>query len=1093
MATRVDTTVKSRSNRANLDENYKNGNSPYSSINEAKNKIFGDNSIEEKHTGLTVLVKESGWTEAKEYWVQPLDTTPVTYGFVEKGAGTTDYNELDNKPTISDGGQGSTQIPLSGNVKVTASTASGKTAGVTVTPGQTTGEIEMNFTLPKGNDAYEVYLEKYKEEHSGSTDGVMSKAEWLASLKGDTGNDGSDGQDGSDGHNPCLGRYNALPTVADLPETPRVGDYIYVDDKSDQTNVVTTLYKYDATSQTGFDQGTVVDVSNLTFNSGESVTGTSIDGTGLANPAPNALAKAWDAMQLAAKLEGVTASETKVTLISDTNFFDGKYVKNNKTIQTSSTPTGGVANGILIVDVSNAKKIRFLGFERATPTTAGYGFSANPIDPTTTDVQLDYAVAFNGEADSARVVEIEVAVPEGMNYFACTIYKYGTPTDAVMTLESFYCYLYSGDNIIDEITKVDKKIGYYNVSFSLIAGKAIRGKTNTGVYNAGDEYPLSNHHATSFINIEGLKLIRFLGLHYAQEEDVSTGYWFYDANRSPLPNSGNIWDKNLPQGSTSEAIEYVVEIPNNAKYFRCDTKDTKTTSSFYIQGISEDSIQDKLDKKIGKDEIGEIAKNLGYTLLPGYVRGGNLDLRPGEVDANVNNYYTDFIDVSAIDYLITTEIIYKSSMVINVVAGYAFYDETKATIGGMCYGKDNVDETIVAPITIQVPQNAKYFRITVRKLNLGQFFLYGYKDGDTVMEYVRELLSNSVQKGVDYSPILRNLSYSYGNNLSNFNLIHFSDIHGDDVSLQRIVDFKNKYSDYITDVLHTGDNVWYKWEHGMAFWDAVNGAEKILNCLGNHDTAGEGGYTSGDKTAAECRARYITPYISNWGDVVIGNGDECYYYKDYQDFGVRLIVLDLYHSGYISGSGDDSHSLGTEQLTWFESALEGARTASTPLHVIVAGHVTERNWAGHMDTPFDDLQRANNYVLDNRLPCLGSDAINAISDFIDDGGKFVCYLCGHMHSDSFRKFNTHNNMLSVVVQNGSVREHNPSATSGTGPNNSNARIIGEVSEDAFNVVSVDTVHSILTIVRIGQNYDVFGRHLGSICYDYNAHRIISQW
>ena len=216
---------------------------PFTSVSNAESALNGfPSKLSESCIGYTVLVKESGWTEAKEYWVQPKGTTPETYGLVEKCAGTTDYNDLENKPTIGDGTN--TNLPIVGNVKVSASTASGSTAGVTVTPGQNAGEIEMQFTLPKGD-------------------------------KGEDGADGQDGADGAPGHNPGLGRFSAVPSS--FAETPRAGDYYYVDTVTDNTTtpptVETKIFKYNGTA---WDTGTVVPVSNLSFNSGQPVIATKI-------------------------------------------------------------------------------------------------------------------------------------------------------------------------------------------------------------------------------------------------------------------------------------------------------------------------------------------------------------------------------------------------------------------------------------------------------------------------------------------------------------------------------------------------------------------------------------------------------------------------------------------------------------------------------------------------------------------------------------------------------------------------------------------------------------------------------------------------
>lgn len=896
------------------------------------------------------------------------------------------------------------------------------------------------------------------------------------------------------------------------------GDSAYVKDASPATTW--SIYVYDATASSDnnwADSGTDADTSNVqTFESGEEVNETYIDNTHLVNPKSGALPTAEDVMQLQAKLYGVTASEVKVIPLLNTNYFDGKYVKNDKTIQNGSIPTGGVPNGILIVNVSNVKKVRFLGFERDTATTAGYGFSANSIDPTSTAEQLDYAFAFNGEADSARAVELDVDIPAGMNYFVCTIYKYGTPSTAVMTLDSFYCYLYSGTNVSEEIDEVSKKVDDTHVD--IVGGEKVTEEENIiNILSEVRGYFSASTSNYQWIYTSGTKslmidLQQYLSQGYNRivveagySADGYGAYFSLTKQAMPSENITNVssYMSEVMNGYTRYVVESnknrSAELKEDSKYLyipkRSTTSDFPLPINIYLQKVE---VVEGEVKVICEEEISK--KILPFTLNSNRSIYGIKDNNgeAGDEFSLTNHKSTSYIEVTGFLKIRFLGLRYKNSFYTgnNLQAGFAFYDEDKVALKPYCnawyLGEDENAEYNGMPYEyeINVPKNACYFRCDTRDYDTANnFYCIGISN-------IQGSIDNLDGKTfVNVEPILMNTTFSNTSKAPSFNLIHFSDIHGDTVALQRIVDFRDKFKNYINDVLCTGDNVWYEFNHGMDFWDAVEGSESILNCLGNHDTTAIGGYHSGDVSAADCYDKFFAPYISDWGDVVISE-NQCYYYKDYPAYGIRLIVLDLYHPDNTSVVSD---TLGTAQQAWFENALEGARTAQTPLHVIVAGHVTERNWSGHIDTPFDDLQRANDYVLDSRLPTLGSEAIGAIDNFIDAGGKFVCYLCGHMHSDSFRKFNNHSNMLSVVVQNASVREHNPGSPHGTiaiqstGPNNTNARVIGEVSEDAFNLVSVDTLHTILTITRIGQNYDVFGRHLGSVCYDYNSNRIISQW
>ena len=146
---------------------------------------------------------------------------------------------------------------------------------------------QHSFDVKDGDNAYEVYKSTVP---SGVT--PMSKADWLASLKG------ADGAPGNNGHNPCLGRFTTLPTLSPNPfSEARAGDYLYYDTTDSQTSdPVTYIYHFDGTNWDA--QGTVVDVSNLTFGSGEEVTDVIIDSTALVNPATNALAKAVDVAEV---------------------------------------------------------------------------------------------------------------------------------------------------------------------------------------------------------------------------------------------------------------------------------------------------------------------------------------------------------------------------------------------------------------------------------------------------------------------------------------------------------------------------------------------------------------------------------------------------------------------------------------------------------------------------------------------------------------------------------------------------------------------------------------------------------------------------
>lgn len=323
-----------------------------------------------------------------------------------------DYEELENKPTISDGGQGSPQIPLLGNVKVSASTASGENAGVTVTPGQNPGEIEMAFTLPKGDDAYEVYLEKYKEEHSGSTEGAMSKTDWLASLKG---------ADGAPGHNPCLGRFTTLPTLSPNPfADARNGDYIYFDTTDQQTgDPVTYIYHFNGEN---WDGGTVIDAEHPTFASSQAVTSVHIkDLNGDDVPTAQGVLSAEEGVKLNnEKVSALNESSDNVFSICDQH--GNVIAKINNGFEITSDGHIKIKDGFDSSTINPTSDCAKIGDDRSAPFTVSDG-NGNVLVKISRGVEVTpdgHIKVLNG-FDSSDIPDedgVEVVLPGRINVVA---------------------------------------------------------------------------------------------------------------------------------------------------------------------------------------------------------------------------------------------------------------------------------------------------------------------------------------------------------------------------------------------------------------------------------------------------------------------------------------------------------------------------------------------------------------------------------------------------------------------------------------------------------------------------------------------------
>ena len=301
-------------------------------------------------------------------------------------------------------------------------------------------------------------------------------------------------------------------------------------------------------------------------------------------------------------------------------------------------------------------------------------------------------------------------------------------------------------------------------------------------------------------------------------------------------------------------------------------------------------------------------------------------------------------------------------------------------------------------------------------------------------------------------------------------LLHFSDLHNDEARLRNIMDFVNHYADYLDDVINTGDTVYYRSTDGISAWTNVSGAEKVLITVGNHDT--RVGNTWIGQTEAESYAMYIAPFAANWDAEI--NENHCYYYKDYRDEHVRLIVLDIMHQTQ-------------EQLAWFTAALASA--IEDDLHVLAAVH-SRAHWDyDAFPIPWDDKPVVSGYAAGYTDKSgttypenLSDDYAGAVDTFMGNGGYFIAWIHGHTHFKMFAKLHTHPNQLDISVANAGIGSFARTYV--------NARVEGSKSEDSFNVLAIDTTSKILRMMAVGATYDRYMRHTDTVSYSYETHELL---
>ena len=154
----------------------------------------------------------------------------------------------------------------------------------------------------------------------------------------------------------------------------------------------------------------------------------------------------------------------------------------------------------------------------------------------------------------------------------------------------------------------------------------------------------------------------------------------------------------------------------------------------------------------------------------------------------------------------------------------------------------------------------------------------------------------------------------------------------------------------------------------------------VLMTIGNHDSnhMWSEKHTPGDHTSLiteyEHFSRVITPIKEHNGDNMVLSGDKSYYYVDFPEKNVRVIMLNT-SDGKYSESFSDTSLVSEEQVEWFKT-----EALNTDKHVIVMSHIPVY--------PDADTFTNNNLISE------------AVAAFENNGGSFVGYFHGHTHERS---------------------------------------------------------------------------------------------
>jgi len=305
--------------------------------------------------------------------------------------------------------------------------------------------------------------------------------------------------------------------------------------------------------------------------------------------------------------------------------------------------------------------------------------------------------------------------------------------------------------------------------------------------------------------------------------------------------------------------------------------------------------------------------------------------------------------------------------------------------------------------------------------------------------------------------------WGYKKHLPLFTILHFSDIHGDATGMKRLCDFMDEYGENIDDCICTGDILEGSLESDFDFWAQNGRGNKVLSCIGNHDLLLSHSTWDWSNLLSQEDAykKFFAPYIANWNCVHQEN--KTYYYKDYVENAIRLIVLD---------SNQKSEEL-DEQLNWLEDVLNDA--IKQELHVLIAMHHPIR--MKKIPCNFSTLDKGD-FLGDAEMDVFQ----DKVAEFVKNGGNFVVWLTGHIHYDYIGHSEKYPDQLCITIE--ALRCYQAMAY------NDADRTEGMPSQDLYNIVTIDTADGLLKIIRIGCDTDRFLRKKDTLCINYKTFEVI---
>ena len=300
-----------------------------------------------------------------------------------------------------------------------------------------------------------------------------------------------------------------------------------------------------------------------------------------------------------------------------------------------------------------------------------------------------------------------------------------------------------------------------------------------------------------------------------------------------------------------------------------------------------------------------------------------------------------------------------------------------------------------------------------------------------------------------------------------------TDIHAD---VSRLKDATRRCKEwgnsYISAVLNGGDTVYQKLSDGLDwYYDQIDTIDiPVLPTVGNHDAWSALSVLETDPVVVY--NAIIAPIASSTGIVQPANAATNgynYYYKDFNNT-VRLIVVDCMYWN-------------ATQLSWLENVLADAKTNS--LHVLIMTH-SSFPWADMetVDCSWSKAGMLNGYSSRGAISDptrTNIQAAQAVKDFTDAGGTFICWLTGHQHGDDVHVLPNYGNQhvitLGSFAQRASMLQKSD--------------IVTDYNYNCLTYITIDTFSKVIKFMRVGADIDMYGVKHNFLSIKYDETKIIS--